>query len=83
LKWLDQFKIAVVENDSKTVDALLRDIPDFSKIEDMRVAYTLIGEAKKKFEKEQTTMIQKMNKIQKAKKFLNEQKSESKLNEVY
>jgi hypothetical protein len=83
MKWLKNFKIAVIEEDSKAVDLLLNDIPNFKKVEDMRLAYSLIGEAKKKFEKEQTTMQKKMNKMQKAKKFLDTQKNEPKFDEVY
>ena len=68
-----------------TLDRLyLKNVEEsFKKIEDMRLAYALIGEAKKKFEEEQTTMKQKMNKMQKAKKFLEGTKKEPKFDEVY
>lgn len=83
MKWLEEFKIAVIEEDSIKVDALLKEIPEFKKIEEMREAYALIGEAKKKFENEQKHMQEKMNKMQKAKKFLDGKVKPPKLDEVY
>ncbi len=82
-KWLKAFKIALIEEDLKSIDTLLSEIPEFKKIEDMRNAYTLIGEAKKKFEDEQMIIQQKMNKMQQAKKFLNVNVREANLDEVY
>jgi uncharacterized protein YukE len=83
MKWLKSFKIALIEEDIKAVDTLLTEIPEFKKIEDMRSAYTLIGEAKKKFEDEQLIIQQKMNKMQQAKKFLTANVRESSFDEVY
>lgn len=83
MKWLKSFKIAVIEEDLNSVDALLKEIPEFKKIEDMREAYTLIGEAKRKFEAEQLKIQKKMNKMQQAKKFLNIKDRESRFSEVF
>ncbi len=83
MKWLKLFKIALIEEDIKGIDTLLSEIPEFKKIEDMRSAYTLIGEAKKKFEDEQSIIQQKMNKMQQAKKFLTIKEHESRFDEVY
>lgn len=83
MKWLREFKIALIEDDVKGIDTLLLDIPEFKKIEDMRSAYTLIGEAKRKFESEQSIIQQKMNKMQQAKKFLTIKDNESRFDEVY
>lgn len=83
MKWLNSFKIALIEEDIKRIDTLLSEIPEFRKIEDMRAAYTLIGEAKKKFEDEQENIQKKMNKMQQAKKFLTVKVRESKFDEVY
>lgn len=83
MKWLESFKIALIEENIKAVDALLSDIPDFKKIEEMREAYTLIGEAKKKFEDEQMIIQQKMNKMQQTKKYLTTNVHESRFDEVY
>ncbi len=70
MKWLELFKIALIQEDIKTIDTLLSEIPEFKKIEDMRSAYTLIEEAKKRFENKQSIIQQKMNKMKHAKKFL-------------
>jgi uncharacterized protein YukE len=83
MKWLKSFKIAVIEEDINSIDKLLKDIPEFKKIEDMREAYTLIGEAKRKFEAEQLRIQKKMNKMQQAKKFLNIEEKESRFSEVF
>ncbi len=70
MKWLKSFKIALIQEDIITIDTLLTEIPEFKKIDDMRSAYTLIGEAKKRFENKQLIIQQKMNKMKHAKKFL-------------
>jgi len=82
-KWLKSFKIALIEEDINTVDTLLVEIPEFRRIDDMREAYALIGEAKKRFENEQSNMQEKMNKMKKAKKFLNIDKREPAIDEIY
>jgi hypothetical protein len=81
MKWLESFKIAIIEEDITSIDSHLKEIPEFKKIEHMREAYALIEEAKSRFEKEQTLMKDKMNKMQHAKKFfMTEEKN--KLDEV-
>jgi len=82
-KWLKSFKIAIIEEDINTVDLLLNEIPEFRRIDDMREAYTLIGEAKKRFESEQANIQQKMNKMKQAKKFFSIDMRESRFDEVY
>jgi len=82
-KWLDLFKIASIEEDIKAVEKLLKEIPEFKKIEDMKSAYALINDTKKKFEKKKLETKEKMNKVQKAKKFLNQREDASKFDEVY
>ncbi|MCH9814188.1 MAG: hypothetical protein K0U47_09645 [Epsilonproteobacteria bacterium] len=83
MKWLETFKIALIEEDINTIDTLLKEIPEFKKIEDMRTAYSLIGEAKQKFEDEQKNIQLKMNKMQQAKKFLETKEREPAFDEAY
>jgi hypothetical protein len=83
MKWLKSFKIALIEEDINSIDSLLKEIPEFKRISDMREAYALIGEAKKRFEAEQTLIQEKMNKMKKAKKFLSVDRRETSLDEVY
>jgi hypothetical protein len=82
MKWLESFKIAIIEEDIKSIDSHLKDIPEFKKIEHMREAYALIEDAKARFEKEQTLMKEKMNKMQHAKKFFI-QEDTHKLDKIY
>ncbi len=82
-KWLKSFKIAIIEENVDAIDSLLNEIPEFRRIDDMREAYALIGEAKKRFENEQSNIQQKMNKMKQAKKFLNVNMREPQLDEVY
>lgn len=82
-KWLERFKIALIEEDITKIDALLLDIPEFKKIDDLKMAYTLIQTAKEKFEKEKSQTKLKMSKIKKAKKFLDIKESVHHLDEVY
>jgi len=63
MKWLENFKYALSKRDVKTIDALINNIPEFKKLEEMRMAYTVIGEAKKQFEEKQVMIQQRMNNI--------------------
>ncbi len=66
MTWNRSFEIALIKEDINTIDVLLEEIPEFKKIEDMRTAYTLIGEIKQKFENKQLIIQRKMNRLQQA-----------------
>ncbi len=66
MTWNKSFQIALIKEDINTIDALLEEIPEFKKIEDMRTAYTLIGKVKQKFENKQLIIQHKMNSLQQA-----------------
>jgi len=82
-KWLDLFKIASIEEDVNAVEKLLKEIPEFKKIEDMKSAFALINDTKEKFEKKKLETKNRMDKIQKAKKFLETKEDVAKFDEVY
>ena len=63
MKWLETFKYALVQRDVKTIDALINNLPEFNEVEEMRMAYNVIGEAKKQFEEKQVLIQQRMNSI--------------------
>jgi hypothetical protein len=63
MKWLETFKYALTQKDVKTIDSLINNIPEFNKLEEMRMAYNVIGEAKKQFEEKQMMIQQRMNNI--------------------
>jgi len=64
MNWIELFKLALTRRDIITIDKLVKEVPDFRKMEDMRTAYTLIGEVKQTFEREQHIIQQKMNSLQ-------------------
>jgi len=64
MRWDKSFKKALVKEDVKTIDKLLGQMPEFDNIEDMRTAYTLIDQVKKRFENKQLFIQKKMNEMQ-------------------
>ena len=64
MNWIELFKLALTRRDIITIDKLAHEVPEFRKIEDMRTAYTLLGEVKQTFEREQHIIQQKMNSMQ-------------------
>jgi len=64
MNWIELFKLALTRRDIITIDRLVKEVPEFQKIEDMRAAYSLIEEVKQTFERKQHIIQQKMNNIQ-------------------
>ncbi len=64
MNWIELFKLALTRRDIITIDKLVKDVPEFQEIEDMRTAYTLIEEVKQTFERKQHIIQQKMNNMQ-------------------
>ena len=64
MRWDKSFKKALVKEDVKTIDKLLGQMPEFDNIEDMRTAYTLIDQVKRRFENKQLFIQKKMNEMQ-------------------
>jgi hypothetical protein len=69
MKWINEFKIAVIEKDIEKADELLDKIPRFKEVEQMQTAYALIEEAKKIALKEQEKLRCDMQNLKKSKKF--------------
>lgn len=63
MNWHTNFKVALNKKDMITIDNLLNKIPEFKNIEEMRQAYTLIGNVKQLFENKQLMIQQNMNTI--------------------
>ncbi len=70
-KWLEKFKIAIIEKDFERLETLLDEMPEIKDINQLRSAVSLINESKKLIAKEQKVLKENMSKIQKGKKFLN------------
>ncbi len=72
LKWLDDFKIAIIEKDFMKIQTLLDEMPEIKSIDDLRTSVALINEAKKLLAQEQSELREKMAKIEKSKKYMHQ-----------
>ena len=70
LKWLDEFKIAVIEEDISKIETLIDNIPQFHDIKSSELALTLINEARVIIKRQKDDALSQMQKIQKTKKFV-------------
>jgi len=70
LKWLDDFKAAIIEKDFDRIELLLSQMPDFKSINDLKTGVALINEAKKLLIAEQKVLRENMEKIKKSREFL-------------
>jgi hypothetical protein len=69
-KWLEDFKIAIIEKNFEQIETLLAQMPEIKSINDLKSSVALINEAKKLLAQEQKILRENMDKIQKSKKFL-------------
>jgi regulator of replication initiation timing len=69
-KWLEDFKIAIIEKNFEKIENLLEEMPEIKSIGDLKTSVALINEAKKLLASEQSRLKENMAKIQKSKKFL-------------
>ncbi len=70
LKWLDDFKAAIIEKDFERIEQLLSQMPDFKSINELKTGVALINEAKKLLIAEQKVLRENMEKIKKSREFL-------------
>lgn len=61
--WLDDFKIALVENNIDKLETLANNMPKFDTISEMKEALQLIDNARTKITKLKDQTLQDMNKI--------------------
>ncbi len=76
LKWLEDFKISIIEKDFEKIEKLLEEMPEIKSINDLKTSVALINEAKKLLTHEQRRLRENMAKIQKSKKFLSQHTEE-------
>ncbi len=76
-KWLDNFKISVVEKNFSKMEELLESMPEIKSINDLKTAVALINEAKKLLAIEQKALKENMAKVNKSKKFFENVVNES------
>jgi len=77
VKWLEEFKIAIIEENEKQIKELIDKMPSFEKLEHMQEAFSLISEATKVINSKKEKIQKDMNRLKKAKSFLNSQYSKS------
>jgi len=71
-KWLEDFKIAIIEKDFTNIEKLLEQMPEIKSINDLRTSVALINEAKKLLAQEQNILRENMEKVKKSKQFLSQ-----------
>lgn len=81
LKWLEDFKISIIEKDFEKIQTLLDEMPEIKSIDDLRTSVALINEAKKLLAQEQQILRENMAKVQKSKKFLSTYHEEEKFSQ--
>ena len=74
MKWLDDFKRALIEKDFDAIERLIENIPQFREVEEQKLVLSLINEAKREVQKEKDQALKEMQKIQKSKKYINREK---------
>ena len=77
MKWLDDFKRALIEKDFETIEKLVENIPHFEEVEEQKLVLSLIQEAKREVQKEKDQALKEMQKIQKSKKYINREQAYS------
>jgi len=80
-KWLEKFKISIIEKDFSEIERLLDEMPEIKSINDLRTSVALINEAKKLLAQEQNLLRENMAKIQKSKQFLSQTHEEERFSQ--
>ena len=70
MNWLDDFKIALIEEDEERLSSLISEMPAFDEVDKMKQAMHLIDQAKKLFEEKKKILGVQMSEIERSKKFL-------------
>ena len=72
LKWLEDFKRAIIEKNFEVIGEMVNNIPKFETLEENKEALALVREANFQAGEERKLILQEMTKIKKTKKFLEE-----------
>ena len=70
MSWLDDFKVALIEEDERTLASLTAKLPSFDDIEEMEAAMRLIAQARTMLESKKERLAKEMREIEAARKFL-------------
>ena len=80
-KWLEKFKVSIIDKDFSEIERLLEEMPEIKSINDLRTSVALINEAKKLLAQEQNLLRENMAKIQKSKQFLSQTHEEERFSQ--
>ena len=69
LKWLENFKIAVIEEDFEIIGEMVNAMPIFDTLKQNEEALALVKEANQRATKQRELLLEQMKKAQNAKKF--------------
>jgi len=82
MKWLNEFKIALIEENDTKISSLLSSMPSFNTIEEAQEAMALIDQARKTYISKKERLAEQMRQIETSKKFLLSSKDQNKLNKL-
>jgi prefoldin subunit 5 len=68
--WIKKFQIAIIEENISSIDKLIKDIPQFETVEDMKSASAMIVEAGKILYLKRNEVGNKLEQMRKTKKFV-------------
>jgi len=70
MKWLDEFKIALIEENDTKISSLLSSMPSFESVEEIQEAMALIDQARKTYISKKESLAKQMQKLETSRKFL-------------
>jgi hypothetical protein len=76
-QWLENLKIAIIEEDFNQIDSLTQDLPALNNIESLKECSALINEARVLIRREQNRTKEEINLIEKNRAFLQTIKNNS------
>ncbi len=71
MKWVNNLKIAIIEEDTDNISKVLDRLPNFKDLDEAKEALSLIQTALDLVKKKKQEVLETMNKIKKTKEFLN------------
>ena len=63
LMWINEFKVAIITKDTKKIDQLIMNMPQFETLEEMQEAFYLFNHARELLESLKNETAQSMKKI--------------------
>jgi len=70
LKWLNELKIAVIQENITAISILIKELPEFNDLEKAKEALALVGRAIEIVDLKKAETLKEMNKIKTIKEFV-------------